>query len=83
MTRQGRDKSAWITLFTSQVGIITICLVAEEGSSLAVSKAYPPRKIRQEVAEPDEFEYDYFYDEIEPQIQFSELYDEVRVFARV
>ena len=57
--------------------------MAEEGSSLAVSKAYPPRKIRQEVAEPDEFEYDYFYDEIEPQIQFSELYDEVRVLLEL
>ena len=50
---------------------------------MAVSKAYPPRKIRQEVAEPDEFEYDYFYDEIEPQIQFSELYDEVRVLREL
>ena len=50
---------------------------------MAVSKAYPPRKIRQEVAEPDEFEYDYFYDEIEPEIQFSELYDEVRVLREL
>ena len=64
-----------------QVGIITISLVAQEGSSLAVSNAYPPMKIRHQepkpVDESEEFEYEYFYDEIEPKIEFPELYDEV------
>ena len=64
-----------------QVGIITISLVAQEGSSLAVSNAYPPMKILHQepkpVDESEEFEYEYFYDEIEPKIEFPELYDEV------
>ena len=48
---------------------------------MAVSNAYPPMKIRHQepkpVDESEEFEYEYFYDEIEPKIEFPELYDEV------
>ena len=61
-------------IFLLVIGL-TMCLVTKEGSSLAVDYAYPFKN--QEIQPQNDFEYEYFYDEVEPELEFPEFFDEV------
>ena len=61
-------------IFLLVIGL-TMCLVTKEGSSLGVDYAYPFKN--QEIQPQNDFEYEYFYDEVEPELEFPEFYDDV------